>query len=228
MTTTRDLITLILRRAGAIGGNDSPTADESNDALEMLNGLIDSWANDSLLVYSRTEQAFPMTGQREYTVGIGQDLNTVPFTSIVAAFARQGDQDYRLEQIGDSDYANILTKEERNWPSFFNYNNGYPVARLKLYPVLDGSWTLHIVSEKPLSNLALDDVINLPPGWKRALLNNGAVEICPDYGLEPSQTLFMAAKESKGAIKNQVSRARSLDWGTPNPQPRNIYSGYWS
>lgn len=227
MTTTRDLITLILRRAGAISGHDTPSADESNDALEMLNGLIDSWANESLLVFSRVEESFPMTGAREYTVGIGQSLDTVPFTNIIAVYARQGTIDHYMESLSDEDYARIMSKDEQNPPQYYNYNNGYPVAKLKLYPKPDASWTLFVVSEKPLSNLALDDEINLPPGWKRALINCGAVEICPDYNLEPSQSLFMAAKESKAAIKTQITKARSMDWPKPGVSTRNIYSGYW-
>lgn len=227
MTTAREIVTTMLRRIGAVTMNESPTASEITDGLSALNQMVESWANDGLLVYARTEENFALTGAAQYTVGSGQDFDTVPFNFIVSAYVRQGTTDYPLSGLSDSDYARLSMKSTiTGIPDYYNYNNGYPSGVLRFYPVpSDG--TLYVVSEKPLTEFALNDTISLPPGWKRALIANGAIEVAPEYGLEPSASLANAAAVSLAGLRRQVYKARSVDWGPQSERDRNVYSGYW-
>lgn len=228
MATTLDLITKALRRSGAIGAHDTPDADEANDALDSLNDMLESWANESLMVFARTEEIFPLTGAQEYTVGQGADFNTIPFIEIIAMYARQSTIDYPMTALTDSDYYNIPFKSTANTPEYYNYNNGYPEAKLKLYPAPSASYTLHVLSEKPLASLTLNQTISLPPGWRKAIITNLAVEECPSYGIEPTPTLSKQATESKNVIKGQVSRAKTMDWPKKTVGSHDIYSGWYN
>lgn len=224
MTTARELVTKSLRRSGAISAGETPDATEINDGLYALNDMIESWANDGLLVFARTEETFPLSGAQEYTVGAGQDFNTVPFNQVVSAFVRQG-IDYYLTGITDTDYAQISVKYTTGTPEYFNYNNGYPVAKLKFYPV-PVYGTLHILSEKPLTEFNLNTNVQLPPGWKKALIDNLAVDQAPEYGLEVSPRLEKSASDALASIKRQVAKSRTMDWDKTQSGYRDIYTGW--
>jgi hypothetical protein len=49
--TGRDLISASLRLIGAIAPGESPEASEASDALGTVNRMLDSWANEPLMLY---------------------------------------------------------------------------------------------------------------------------------------------------------------------------------
>ena len=227
MMTGLKIVTSALRRAGVITSLESPTADEANDTLEAINDMLESWANDSLMVFQRTHEDFALTGAAQYSVGVGQDFNTTPFMQIISAYVRQGTIDYPIKEISDEDFADITIKNTTGIPAVLNHSGGFPIGTVRLYPVPSSAYRLFVVSEKPLQNLTLSGAVSLPAGWKRAIISNGAMEIANEYGVSVGQELAMAAKESKAAIQRQVSKNRSLDWKSSN-QSRDIYTGYFS
>ena len=224
MTTARDLIKKSLQGIGAISAGETPDATEIADGLDALNYLIESWANDGLMVFARTQETFTLTGADQYTVGVGQTFNTAPFVQIVAAYVRDGSTDYLLTSLSDEQYAALADKDTQgSTGEYYNYNNGFPVGILKLYPVPSG--TITIISEKPLSNFTLDSVVTLPPGWKRMIVKNLGIELAPDYNVSITPELAESAKQSKAALLKQVSISRSMDWPKLN-RHHDIYSGY--
>ena len=50
-TTAQTIINGALRLLQVASSDVILTADESNDALEALNQMIDGWSNDSLMLY---------------------------------------------------------------------------------------------------------------------------------------------------------------------------------
>jgi hypothetical protein len=70
MTMPLDIISRALKDIGALEAGESPTADASQDAFDMLNDLIDQWSNEGMMVYNTTEIIFPLiSGQVQYTIG---------------------------------------------------------------------------------------------------------------------------------------------------------------
>jgi len=70
MTTPLDIISRALKDIGALEAGESPTADAAQDALDMLNDLVDQWSNEDMMVYNTTEIIFPLiSGQVQYTIG---------------------------------------------------------------------------------------------------------------------------------------------------------------
>lgn len=229
MTTARSIIKSAMRKAGILTKTEEPSADEAADGLEMLNDLMDSWSNDSMVIYSRSLEPFTLVAnQREYTIGPGADFNTPRPVRIIAAYVRVGGLDYSLQIIEDETYAGITFKNTGSIPEFLNFTNAFPVATIKLWPFPPAGYELFLLTEKQLETFTLDEVISLPPGWKRALIHNLAVELSPEYGQELPASVIEIAKDSKAQIRSSIMTARSMDY-LPGPGSMgNIYNGwYW-
>jgi len=227
MTTGLDIIQAAMRKIGVLTKTESPSSDEADDALETLNNMVDSWINESIVVYSRTLDSKVLTGgDGEYTIGSGGDINTTKPVRIISAYVRIDTTDYPLEIISDENYAKISTKSSQSIPKYLNYTNGHPLGTIKLYGVPAGAYTLYLLSEKPFTSMTLAGTVDLPAGWKKALIDNLAVELSSEYGQEVTQAMMMAARESRGAIKSAVMRNRSID-APLGYSTNSIYTGYW-
>lgn len=70
MSKPIEIISRALKDIGALEAGEVPTPDAAQDALEMLNDLIDQWSNEGMMVYNVTEIVFPViAGQTQYTIG---------------------------------------------------------------------------------------------------------------------------------------------------------------
>jgi hypothetical protein len=227
MTTGQDLIESVMRKTGALGQSETPSAAEATDVLEIINDLLDSWANDGLSVYARTLESYSLSASDgEYTYGSGGNINTTRPVKVIAAYIRSGTTDYPLEIISDENYALIQDKSATGIPTQINFDNGFATNTVKLYPVPASAYTLYILSEKPLSALTLSGTVSLPPGWKRAIIYNAAIDAAPEFGQPVTGETVEIARESLGAIRTAVAKARSMD--RPAGQATgNIYTGYY-
>lgn len=230
MTTARTIIKKALQKNGVLTKNESPSGDEASDGLDSLNALLSSWSNDSLLIYTRQSESFPIVGGQEaYTIGVGGDFNTDRPLQIVSAFIRIGGTDYNISCINGKQYDGIIQKDIGNSiPETLYYDGATPLSTITIYPV-PVTGTLHIRSEKELTQLAsLDTDIEFPAGWERALVYNLAVEIGSEYGQPIDQVTYQIAQESKAAIKTATARARNMDAYPQTRNNDNIYSGWYT
>lgn len=227
MTTANDIIKSAFSIAGVLSKAESPTADETQDALDTLNDLFESLSNDSLFAYARTTESFTLTGgDGEYTIGTGGDFNTTRPIDIISAYVRIGTTDYGVGIIADEDYASIVSKNTSSIPYFLNYSATYPLGTIKLYPVPPAGYTLYLLSEKPISTVTLTQELVLSPGWNRFLKNQMALEIAAEYGVEIPQLAVKNATEAMGLIKRGAAKVKSID-AYPIGRNNNVYTGYW-
>jgi hypothetical protein len=230
MTTISDTLTSALRKGGIITMEETPTSAMLNNALTALNNMLESWSNDSVNVFARSWLNFPLTAsQTTYQIGTGAtDFNTPRPSAIASAYVRLGNVDYALSQINDSIYADqIAVKTIAGIPRWFNYDNGFPLANIRLWPAPSSAFTLYIQNENPLTDFALTDTVSLPPGWNRAIIFNLADELCSDYGQETPDGTQRIAQKSFSLIRKQVMRNRSLDAYPQGSGHGNIYSGWY-
>lgn len=101
MTTPFDIITRAMKDIGALAAGEVPTADEAQDALDMLNDMIDQWSTESMMVFYRTEMVFnTVQNTVQYTLGPGGSVgasftgsitgNVLTVTAITAGAITQG------------------------------------------------------------------------------------------------------------------------------------------
>lgn len=238
MITARRLIERAFKKAGITTINESPTDLESKDALDEMISMLSSWANDSTLAVFRVWETFPLeSGKKEYIIGpndtglpddeSGIDFITSRPIDIKAATVKFSNVDYDVGIISDETYINgISVKTNRGIPSLLNYDNGYPLAKIRLYPVPSSNYELFILSEKSLDQItSLNSAIDFPPGWHDAIIYNLAMRLAPEYGQPVSGELKMFADEALANIRRAVLKNRSLDVGV-GFRKLNIYDGW--
>lgn len=228
MTTVRDLIKGSMQLLGLVQKSESITGDEAVDGMARLNEMIQSVSNESLVVYARSWETFNLvSGTGSYTIGPSAVFNTTRPIFILSAYVRAQNIDYPLEIIPDDQYALYIAEKslQTTYPQALVYDNAYPVATIKLWPVPLGG-TLNLQSEKVLTSFtSLDTEVDFPPGWLRMFRYNLALELAPEYGVSPSPIVAVTAADSKRNIKTAASKLRPMVWMPDDVFRRyNIYS----
>jgi hypothetical protein len=89
------------------------------------------------------------------------------------------------------------------WPYLVAYQPLYPYGSLRIYPNPQEAGEVHFWSDVILAQFtSLTQTINLPQGYSRALKKLLAIELCPEYGKNPSPELLRQAWEAREFIKN--------------------------
>jgi hypothetical protein len=229
MTTANDIITGALKLLGVLYKSETPSADESADALESLNDLLESWSNDDLMTYSLSTESFPLTGAAQYTIGTGGDFNTQRPININNALVRIANIDYPLDIIPPEMFQQIPFKSITTMiPSFLTYDNGYPLGVIKMYTIPTAGGTLIMQLNKPLLALtSLTDSIALPTGWNKALKFNLAVDLAPTYGVQISEDVRKQAALSQAAIRRSTSVTKPMPLESNRNVNNNIFTGWY-
>lgn len=84
MTQALDLVTRALRVVGAYGAGEPIDQEDANDAFDMLNDMLDTWSNSTMMVPYVTEIIFTLISNTyQYTIGPGGTIGGT-FTGAVA------------------------------------------------------------------------------------------------------------------------------------------------
>lgn len=214
MATALDMITVALRRVGVAAPGETLSADQANDALAVLNTMLDSWSTQRLSVYQILEEDFLLTANDgEYTIGTGGDFNTTrPVKIDDSSFVRYSNIDYPLEIIGVNAYnAQPFKSNSSTVPYALYCDYAYPLASIFLYPVPSVAGTLHLCSWKALQSFSgLTTALSLPPGYRRAIEWNLAKELSPEYGRPVNGDILREAASSKKSIQNINAPGKTL------------------
>ena len=232
--TALDLITAAMKRIGVLDASEAPTGQEANDGLERLNDLIDGWGTERLTMYTSLRTTWPLvSGQAAYTVGAGGDVNIArPIYVDDLQFidtSQTPDLEMPLGLLTVDAYAAIPQKAQTStYPSFAYYNLTYPLATITFWMVPTSN-TLEGVIYAPvaMSEMALSTTISLPPGYRRFLRDNLAVELSSEYSVDPAPSLIQSAIDSKADVKRANIRLMDLSvdamW-KPRHGQYNIFS----
>lgn len=209
MTTALDIIKGALRKIGQYAPGETLDNDDSADALEQFNGMLDLWSNQHLAVYNNVETVLTLTtGKQSYTVGAGGDINITRPLRITNAYTRltQGSSsvDYPCREVAFDQYAAIGLKSQPGpWPKAMYFNTSYPLATLYFWPVPSAGYEFHLWTDMVFAQAAsLGAPISMPPGYVLGLQTNLACLLAPEYGVEPSRELKEQANQFKRLLKD--------------------------
>ena len=199
-----ELIKSSLRLVGAIASGETPTAEEANDSLMVLNDLLENWSTESLSVWGSSNQTFNLVaGQTQYTIGPGGNFNTIRPLAIDAAYCSFSGVDFPVEIIDQQAYNQISIKTmQQPIVEQLLYVNEFPLGVITLWPVPRQVVPLTLTQRRLLTfPVALADALVGPPGFVKAIRYCLAVELAPEFGMEASPTVATIAVDAKGDFK---------------------------
>lgn len=234
MASAADLINGSLRLIGQLAEGEVPSNETSQDALAAMNQMLDSWSTERLAVYATQDQVFtwPATAISRTLGPTGDFVGTRPVLLDDATYFRDASTNvsYGLRMINQSQYNGIAVKTVRStYPQVMWVNMTHPDIELYVYPVPTRDLEFHFVSVEPLSQPAtLTTDLSFPPGYLRAFRYNLAMELAPEFGIEPSTQVQRIAMTSKRNLKriNAPDDIMSMPYSLMATRRRfNIYTG---
>jgi len=210
--TANDMIERAMRLVKALGTGQTMTSEEGVTGLHALNSMLDSWNLEKLMVFyfNQISGSLP-AATTSRTIGDSGNYDTVRPVKIDTAFLRSGSNDYPLEVRPIEEYDAIANKTSQGVPEFLYYAPDFPLGILYFYPVPSAAYTLYLRHEEQLEYFSsLTEEVYLPPGYRRAIEYNLALEVAPEFGVEVPAEVFRNASLSKGAIKQANYRPRPV------------------
>ena len=241
----RQIGTTALRLLGVAAAEQPLSADMAESALDALNTMLDGWSVERLLTWTRPRyvlQLVPGLGSYSWGLVAGEaspaDLSATAPVRLEIAILNIGsgrEEEWPLQIVTQAEYEPGIWNKglPSSYPAAVYLETTQPYAWLHLYPVptlahrlILMPWQAHAPYEQ------WDHALDWPNGYARAFQYNLAVEIAPQYGVEPSATVQRIADESKRAlypINAEVGRlslrpGRPVG-GSPLGYPRGFLEG---
>jgi hypothetical protein len=233
-TTAGDQINAALRLIGMLAEGETPSADTSNDALNALNQMIDSWNTERLTVFSTQDQVFTWTAnQISRTLGpTGNFVGNRPILLDDATYFKDPTNgiSFGIKIINQQQYDGIAVKTVTStYPQVIWINMDYPNIDMYVYPVPIKALEWHFISVTELDQPAtLATTLAFPPGYLRCFKYNLACEIATEFGVEPPANVARIAMTSKRNLKriNNPDDIMSLPYSIVGTRQRfNIFAG---
>ena len=234
MTTATELINGSLRLLGVLAEGETPSAAASQDALEAMNQMIESWNTEKLSVFSTQNQVYTWPASTiSRTLGpSGNFVGNRPIQVDDATYFRdpQTNVSYGIKIINQQQYDGIAVKTVTStYPQVLWINMTYPDIEMYVFPVPLRALEWHFVSVEELTQPAsLGTSLAFPPGYLRAFRYNLACEIAPEFGVEPSPQVKRIAMSAKRNLKriNNPEDLMSMPYSLIATRQRfNVYAG---
>jgi hypothetical protein len=234
-----DQINRALRLLGVLAEGETTSASVSQDSLMAMNQMIDSWNTERLSVFSTIDQIVEWpVGSINATLGPSGSLVRLNGTAVRpilvddATYFRdpQTNVSYGIKLINQQQYNGIAVKTVTStYPQVMFVNMTYPDIDIFIYPRPTRLLEFHFISVQELTQPAtLATVLAFPPGYLRAFTYNLAMEIAPEFGVEPSPQVQRIAMTSKRNLKriNNPDDVMSMPYAIVATRQRfNVYAG---
>jgi hypothetical protein len=242
MPTALDVIQDGLENTGIFSAGEIIGDADAERCLAILNDMLDSWANESLICFTLLEQSFVLQSNKSvYTIGTtgGADLPMLRPIRINEGPASAYFQDSNLNNY-DCEVVtrvawNLIGSRAigANIPSKLFYDPQFPLGVINLFPIPNGGLplTCFFDSYQPISQFTgLAQAVTFPPGYPLAIKKNFALFAGPYFkpdGWTPSPALVQQAAEAKAAVKRSNTRNVTIVYD-PELSPRasatyNVY-----
>lgn len=189
-TQTRDeLITSALRKLTVIPEGAVASATQLSDAIPSLNGLLSSLQTMGLPLWKReTRTVSFVSGQRDYTLGIGQAINTAyPLKVLQATVEYSSGSSIDMELLSDYNFK-LLPSDSTGLPVKGRYHPKNDVGVFSVWPIPDASAastaSLELTYQKPFDIFTSGtETLDFPREWYNPIVYGLADLLSDDYGL---------------------------------------------
>lgn len=199
--TVRDICLKALKKAGIIA-QDAKSAEsyEIDTARDDLHVLLKSWQNTDFRVFTMASQSVTLTTAASYTLSPER-----PMSLLTVRFKKDG-RETPMIQMTRQEYDELPDKDVTGQPTQFYYDRQREDALLYIWPLLSSASgeTLEITYWREIDDVAsLNDTVDMPVEWYRALIYNLAADLCDDFEIENMKI------EAKAAML--LNEARGFD-----------------
>ena len=205
--TAGEIIKGSLRLIGMLAEGEEPSADTMQDSIMAINQMIQSWDTERLSVFGTQDQIFTWPAY-EMTRTIGPTGNFVgnrPIEIDDATYFKDPSSglSFGVKLINQQQYDGIAFKTVTStYPQVLWVNNTFPDMTMTIYPVPIKALEWHIISVETLNEVtSVATDMYFPPGYLRAFRYNLAMELAPEFGVEPSPQVIRIAMTSKRDLK---------------------------
>jgi len=232
--TAGEQINRALRLLGVLAEGETPSASVSQDSLMAFNQMVDSWNTERLSTFVTQDQVYIWpAGLISRDLGPSGDfVGNRPIMLDDATYYRDPGTNvsFGIKFINQQQYDGIAVKTVTStYPQVCWVNMGFPDVTLTIYPRPTRDLEWHFVSVQELDKPAdLSTVMYYPPGYLRAFTYNLAMEIAPEFGVEPSPQVQRIAMTSKRDLKriNNPDDVMSMPYSLVATRQRfNVYAG---
>lgn len=180
-------------------------------ALQALNTMIDAWATERLLTYTRPKRSLVLVPSRQtYTWGVttpsadipGEPPVRIELATLLVDPTPPG-LEWPVEVIDQTQYeAGVWQKAlTSSYVNIVYLEASQPVNVLHCWPVPDLPYTLFLFPwQASLPYADFNAVLSWPNGYEEAFGWNLALRLGPPYGVPVSQDIKDLAGESKRAL----------------------------
>lgn len=224
--TASEIIEAALQELGILVSGGTPSANDLAWSLGKLNRMLRSWSTDGINLHHRNEESFSLTsGTPSYTIGTGATFDTVRPDAIEQAFIRDSNHDYPIDVRPIAEYWGLVEKTTEGRPVNLYYNTTYPSGTINLYYTPDSNYSMHILSQKPLTTYVSGLAeVSLPGEYEDMLVLNLAIRLASRYGSSVSPELHLDAKTAFSNVR-ALNLAGQMK-GSESSVPGRRKSGY--
>lgn len=213
MATALDLITSAARLINVVASGETLPLSEANDGLFVLNDMIDSWNAQRLAIFTTRSEDFPLIlGQQSYTMGPGGDFDTARPARIdaMSAILLYPDPNNPIEEpitmfsVQDWQTQVPIKKVNSSWPQICYDDGGFPLRTLNFWPIPNNQPNnkVRIYSWQALAAQTLAAQVSFPPGYKKALRYNLAVDLAAEFSAPVPAVVAAEAISSLAIVKS--------------------------
>ena len=160
-----------------------------------------------------TQSEIPIVTQDEDYIGVDDATTLRPILLDDSTYFRDPatNVSYGIKFINQLQYNNIAVKTvQSTYPQVMFVNMTFPDITLSVYPVPNRMLEFHFISVQPLANATtLSTDLAFPPGYLRAFRYNLALELAPEFNVEPPPEVRRVAMYSKRNLK-RINNPRDL------------------
>jgi len=228
MATARDWITRALKRNGVLGLGESLSAEDAAASLDELNDMLASWTLEPSIITEIYSDGFTLTPTvTAYSSSLMANGRPV---GVKAGKVSLSGTNYPLNiNIDSADFDTITRPSTPGIPKWCWINEGVTNTTFNFYPAPYAAFAATFQCWGPLAGgvLTLDTVVQVAPGYPKAIVDGLAVELCATYQKEPTSVLLQRATEAKAWVKRHNHRPREVEsLGLPAGVQRRIYNIY--
>lgn len=207
----QDIINSALRLIIALQSGEVPSAAESQDALFILNQMIDAWNAEQLMIFVIQREVFSLvSGQQVYTMGPGGNFNTarpakIDRISVINFYNPPQPLELPLDYITQQEWQNVPVKSIQSaLPQLVWDDQAFPLRNLSYWPI-PNSTPLQTAIYDWVALSYFQNLTNqfiFPPGYVEAIRYNLALRLAPEWGATARPDVVALAEQSKSRVES--------------------------